>query len=115
MGRACYMCVLYKRQHARCTHAHMPMPAVMPPCFPRLPAGRRREALQRAVLFHVLLTSYEMLNLEAAELGRLEWGGLVIDEGHRLRNKEVGPGGRVGGWVCMHQCSSAVFLSADLS
>ena len=67
------------------------------------------------MLFHVLLTSYEMLNLEAAELGRLEWGGLVIDEGHRLRNKEVGPGGRVGGWVCMHQCSSAVFLSADLS
>jgi hypothetical protein len=101
------------------------MPAVMPPCFPRLPAGRRREALQRAVLFHVLLTSYEMLNLEAAELGRLEWGGLVIDEGHRLRNKEVCPvwvggdgrgGAGWGGWCRrMQACSSAACLSADLS
>jgi chromodomain-helicase-DNA-binding protein 4 len=42
------------------------------------------------VLFHVLLTSYEVLSAEAAELGRLEWGALVVDEGHRLKNKEVG-------------------------
>jgi SNF2 family DNA or RNA helicase len=52
-------------------------------------AGRRRELLQRAVLFHVLLTSYEIAVNEAEDLGKLEWEALVVDEGHRLKNKEV--------------------------
>ena len=68
-----------------------------PPPPPPPPSGRRREALQRAVLFHCLLTSYEMLAAEAEEVGRLEWEALVVDEGHRLKNKEVGCGGGGGG------------------
>lgn len=34
-------------------------------------AGRRRELLQRAVLFHVLLTSYEFAVAEADDLRKL--------------------------------------------
>ncbi len=59
-------------------------------CIRRRPAaGRRRELLQRAVLFHVLLTSYEVAVNEADDLGKLEWEALVVDEGHRLKNREV--------------------------
>ncbi|KAL4421743.1 hypothetical protein ABPG77_002359 [Micractinium sp. CCAP 211/92] len=52
-------------------------------------ADRRREMLQRAVQFHVLLTSYEMVAAEAADLSKLEFEALVVDEGHRLKNKEA--------------------------
>ena len=41
------------------------------------------------MLFHALLTSYEMAAAEAEELRKLEWGALVVDEGHRLKNKEA--------------------------
>ncbi|PSC74179.1 CHD3-type chromatin-remodeling factor PICKLE isoform B [Micractinium conductrix] len=51
--------------------------------------GRRRQMLQRAVKFHVLLTSYEMAAAEEADLAKLEWQSLVVDEGHRLKNKEA--------------------------
>ncbi|KAL4452565.1 hypothetical protein ABPG75_008227 [Micractinium tetrahymenae] len=52
-------------------------------------AGRRREMLQRAVQFHVLLTSYEMVAAEEADLSKLDFEALVVDEGHRLKNKEA--------------------------
>lgn len=42
------------------------------------------------MLFHVLLTSYEMVAVEAKDLRHLHWEALVVDEGHRLKNSEVG-------------------------
>ena len=44
-------------------------------------------AVQARVKFHVLLTSYETALSEATELRRLKWETLVVDEGHRLKNK----------------------------
>ena len=44
-------------------------------------------AMQARVKFHVLLTSYETALSEATELRRLKWETLVVDEGHRLKNK----------------------------
>ena len=35
---------------------------------------------------HALVVSYEMALAEITELRRLEWGVMVIDEGHRLKN-----------------------------
>lgn len=35
---------------------------------------------------HVLVVSYEMAMAEITELRRLEWGVMVVDEGHRLKN-----------------------------
>ena len=37
---------------------------------------------------HVVVTSYETALAEATELRRLRWETLVVDEGHRLKNKE---------------------------
>ncbi len=35
----------------------------------------------------MVVTSYEMASRELSSLGRLDWGVLVVDEGHRLKNK----------------------------
>ena len=43
--------------------------------------------MQDRVKFHVLLTSYEMLLAEAGPLSKLEYELLLVDEGHRLKNK----------------------------
>ncbi|GFR51659.1 hypothetical protein Agub_g14095, partial [Astrephomene gubernaculifera] len=52
-------------------------------------AAPQRCSPQERAKFHVLLTSYEMLALEAGPLGRgLKYGVLVVDEGHRLKNKD---------------------------
>ena len=75
------------RAQPRVFHSDLTRRPTRPPA--RLRAGRRRAELQRAVLFHVLLTSYEMAAAEAEELRKLEWGALVVDEGHRLKNKEA--------------------------
>lgn len=40
------------------------------------------------VRFDVLLTSYEIVNVDAAVLRKFDWATLVVDEGHRLKNKE---------------------------
>ncbi|EFJ45932.1 hypothetical protein VOLCADRAFT_30242, partial [Volvox carteri f. nagariensis] len=49
----------------------------------------RASAKKDRVKFHVLLTSYEMLALEAGQLSKgLQYGVLVVDEGHRLKNKD---------------------------
>ena len=42
---------------------------------------------QARVKFHVLLTTYDMVPREASELRRMSWAALVVDEGHRLRNR----------------------------
>lgn len=47
-------------------------------------------ALQKdsTVKFHVLLTSYELITIDQAVLGSIEWACLVVDEAHRLKNNQ---------------------------
>lgn len=40
------------------------------------------------VKFHVLLTSYEMICMDSATLGSVDWQVLVIDEAHRLKSNQ---------------------------
>ena len=50
---------------------HAPVPVASAPHDHETAAGRRRELLQRSVLFHVLLTSYEFAVAEAEDLRKL--------------------------------------------
>ncbi|KAJ8289884.1 hypothetical protein GJAV_G00006390 [Gymnothorax javanicus] len=45
----------------------------------------RKEA---PVKFHVLLTSYELVTIDMAILGSIQWACLVVDEAHRLKNNQ---------------------------
>lgn len=38
--------------------------------------------------FHVLLTSYELISIDSACLGSVDWAVLVVDEAHRLKNNQ---------------------------
>ncbi|OAF70184.1 hypothetical protein A3Q56_02080 [Intoshia linei] len=38
--------------------------------------------------FHVMLTSYEMVAIDQATLGSINWQVLVVDEAHRLKNNQ---------------------------
>lgn len=38
--------------------------------------------------FHVLLTSYECINVDKAILSSIKWEALVVDEAHRLKNSQ---------------------------
>jgi len=40
------------------------------------------------VKFHVLLTSYEIISIDAACLNSIQWEVLVVDEAHRLKNNQ---------------------------
>ena len=40
------------------------------------------------VKFHVLLTSYELISIDQATLGSVDWAMLVVDEAHRLKNNQ---------------------------
>ncbi|XP_018083448.2 chromodomain-helicase-DNA-binding protein 5 isoform X3 [Xenopus laevis] len=40
------------------------------------------------IKFHVLLTSYELITIDHAILGSIEWACLVVDEAHRLKNSQ---------------------------
>ncbi|GFO42503.1 chromodomain-helicase-DNA-binding protein 3, partial [Plakobranchus ocellatus] len=40
------------------------------------------------VKFHVLLTSYELVSIDTACLGSVDWAVLVVDEAHRLKNNQ---------------------------
>lgn len=50
--------------------------------------------------FHVLLTSYELITIDMAILGSIDWACLIVDEAHRLKNNQSkvseGFGGHVG-------------------
>ncbi|CAK9216882.1 unnamed protein product [Sphagnum troendelagicum] len=46
------------------------------------------ESKQERIKFDVLLTSYEMVNLDTFILKSLHWECLIVDEGHRLKNKD---------------------------
>ena len=36
--------------------------------------------------FDILITTYEVANIEASFLKKLEWDALVVDEAHKLKN-----------------------------
>eukprot|EP00004_Rigifila_ramosa_P023592 TRINITY_DN6646_c0_g1_i1.p1 TRINITY_DN6646_c0_g1~~TRINITY_DN6646_c0_g1_i1.p1 ORF type:complete len:1934 (+),score=399.24 TRINITY_DN6646_c0_g1_i1:667-5802(+) len=38
--------------------------------------------------FHIMITTYEMISTDTAELRKIPWRYLVVDEGHRLKNVE---------------------------
>lgn len=48
------------------------------------------------IKFHVLLTSYELITIDQAILGSIEWACLVVDEAHRLKNSQSKVGRRRG-------------------
>jgi len=41
-----------------------------------------------SVKFHVLLTSYELVTIDQATLGSVDWEILIVDEAHRLKNNQ---------------------------
>ncbi|KAK9502140.1 hypothetical protein O3M35_012729 [Rhynocoris fuscipes] len=53
-------------------------------------AGGRPSKLRSnsAVKFHVLLTSYELISIDVACLGSVDWAVLVVDEAHRLKSNQ---------------------------
>ncbi|KAK1550249.1 hypothetical protein Q3G72_016142 [Acer saccharum] len=46
------------------------------------------ESKHDRIKFDVLLTSYEMINLDSASLKPIKWECMIVDEGHRLKNKD---------------------------
>ncbi|KAG8093796.1 hypothetical protein GUJ93_ZPchr0012g21180 [Zizania palustris] len=46
------------------------------------------EKRQSRIKFDVLLTSYEMINMDSNVLKTIEWECMIVDEGHRLKNKD---------------------------
>uniref|UniRef100_J3MBV3 Uncharacterized protein n=1 Tax=Oryza brachyantha TaxID=4533 RepID=J3MBV3_ORYBR len=46
------------------------------------------EKKQSRIKFDVLLTSYEMINMDSTVLKTIEWECMIVDEGHRLKNKD---------------------------
>lgn len=50
--------------------------------------GRASKIRANTVKFNVLLTSYEMVSLDAACLGSIDWTVLVVDEAHRLKSNQ---------------------------
>ncbi len=51
-------------------------------------AGRPSKLRASSIKFHVLLTSYELISIDAALLGSIEWAVLVVDEAHRLKSNQ---------------------------
>ncbi|ONK60438.1 uncharacterized protein A4U43_C08F18460 [Asparagus officinalis] len=43
---------------------------------------------QARIKFDVLLTSFEMINMDSSSLKPIEWESMIVDEGHRLKNKD---------------------------
>ncbi|KAK1375866.1 CHD3-type chromatin-remodeling factor PICKLE-like [Heracleum sosnowskyi] len=52
------------------------------------PSQSSAESKQARIKFDVLLTSYEMINLDSASLKPIKWECMIVDEGHRLKNKD---------------------------
>ncbi|KAI6200928.1 hypothetical protein M3Y96_00786800 [Aphelenchoides besseyi] len=47
-----------------------------------------RMKTEQGIKFHVLLTSYELINMDKAILSSIEWAAIVVDEAHRLKNNQ---------------------------
>uniref|UniRef100_A0A8C1QU42 Chromodomain helicase DNA binding protein 4 n=1 Tax=Cyprinus carpio TaxID=7962 RepID=A0A8C1QU42_CYPCA len=52
--------------------------------------GKKASKMKKeaSVKFHVLLTSYELITIDQAILGSIDWACLVVDEAHRLKNNQ---------------------------
>uniref|UniRef100_A0A667Y4Y1 Chromodomain helicase DNA binding protein 4 n=1 Tax=Myripristis murdjan TaxID=586833 RepID=A0A667Y4Y1_9TELE len=52
--------------------------------------GKKASKMKKdsTVKFHVLLTSYELITIDQAILGSIDWACLVVDEAHRLKNNQ---------------------------
>ncbi|MGH0117828.1 UNVERIFIED_CONTAM: hypothetical protein FKN15_003859 [Acipenser sinensis] len=52
--------------------------------------GKKASRMKKeaSVKFHVLLTSYELITIDMAILGSINWAALVVDEAHRLKNNQ---------------------------
>ncbi|KAF9822298.1 hypothetical protein SFRURICE_017573 [Spodoptera frugiperda] len=50
--------------------------------------GGRPSKIKSQVKFNVLLTSYELISIDATCLGSIEWSVLVVDEAHRLKSNQ---------------------------
>lgn len=50
--------------------------------------GGRPSKIKSQVKFNVLLTSYELISIDATCLGSIEWAVLVVDEAHRLKSNQ---------------------------
>uniref|UniRef100_A0A1A7Z3A8 Chromodomain helicase DNA binding protein 2 n=1 Tax=Iconisemion striatum TaxID=60296 RepID=A0A1A7Z3A8_9TELE len=52
--------------------------------------GKKASKMKKdsTIKFHVLLTSYELITIDQAVLGSIEWACLVVDEAHRLKNNQ---------------------------
>ncbi|RDY08117.1 CHD3-type chromatin-remodeling factor PICKLE, partial [Mucuna pruriens] len=47
-----------------------------------------KESKQERIKFDVLLTSYEMIISDTSSLKPIKWECMIVDEGHRLKNKD---------------------------
>ncbi|XP_059076148.1 CHD3-type chromatin-remodeling factor PICKLE isoform X1 [Cryptomeria japonica] len=52
------------------------------------PVIELKKSKQERIKFDVLLTSYEMITIDAVILKNIKWECLIVDEGHRLKNKD---------------------------
>ncbi|XP_075968773.1 chromodomain-helicase-DNA-binding protein 4-like isoform X4 [Anarhichas minor] len=52
--------------------------------------GKKASRMRKdsSIKFHVLLTSYELITIDMAILGSIDWACLVVDEAHRLKNNQ---------------------------
>lgn len=50
--------------------------------------GGRPSKIKSTVKFNVLLTSYELISIDATCLGSIDWAVLVVDEAHRLKSNQ---------------------------
>ncbi|XP_060915613.1 chromodomain-helicase-DNA-binding protein 4a isoform X3 [Labrus mixtus] len=52
--------------------------------------GKKASRMKKdsSIKFHVLLTSYELITIDTAVLGSIDWACLVVDEAHRLKNNQ---------------------------
>ncbi|RZC42901.1 chromodomain-helicase-DNA-binding protein Mi-2 -like protein [Asbolus verrucosus] len=50
--------------------------------------GRACRVKASSIKFNVLLTSYELISIDAVCLGSIEWAVLVVDEAHRLKSNQ---------------------------
>lgn len=74
--------------------------------FERLMFYLRHLQKEASVKFHVLLTSYELITIDMAILGSIDWACLIVDEAHRLKNNQS----KVGTSCCL----SSVILAMTL-
>ncbi|XP_023020569.2 chromodomain-helicase-DNA-binding protein Mi-2 homolog [Leptinotarsa decemlineata] len=50
--------------------------------------GRASKIRAGSIKFNVLLTSYELVSIDSACLGSIDWAVLVVDEAHRLKSNQ---------------------------